>query len=169
MKKKRTILAILIVAIIIIVLCLVKHYCDNQSIKSFAAIGCSVQELSTSNKDSSLKIILDDDKNTAKTIALDDDIVEKVRETDVKDIIGVNVVSDIPKKLLEEKHISIKSIFNPMQLLAASDEYDKYFEDGEDGKMIVIKETPQNIKTELKKINKQHKKLYAEDIFIFKE
>lgn len=48
-------------------------------------------------------------------------------------------------------------------------EYDKYFEDGEDGKMIVIKEIPQNIKTELKKINKQHKKLYAEDIFIFKE
>ena len=128
MKKKRTILAILIVAIIIIVLCLVKYYCDNQSIKSFAAIGCSVQELSTSNGVSSLKIILDDDENTAKTIALDDDIVEKVKETDVKDIIGVNVVSDIPKKLLEEKHINIKSIFNPMQLLAASDEYDKYFE-----------------------------------------
>ena len=128
MKKKRTILAILIVAIIIIVLCLVKHYCDNQSIKSFAAIGCSVQELSTSNKDSSLKIILDDDKNTAKTIALDDDIVEKVRETDVKDIIGVNVVSDIPKKLLKEKHINTSANFNPMQLLAASDEYDKYFE-----------------------------------------
>ena len=127
MKKRGAILAILIVAIIIIFLCLVKYYRDNQSIKSFAAIGCSVQELSTSNKGSSLKIILDDDKNTAKTITLDDDIVEKVRETDVKDIIGVNIASDIPKKLLEEKHINIKSIFNPVQLLAASDEYDKYF------------------------------------------
>ena len=48
-------------------------------------------------------------------------------------------------------------------------EDDEYLKDGEDGKLIVIEETPQNIKTELKKINKQHKKLYAEDIFIFKE
>ena len=48
-------------------------------------------------------------------------------------------------------------------------EYDEYLKDGEDGKFIVIEETPQNIKTELKKINKQHKKLYSEDVFIFKE
>lgn len=48
-------------------------------------------------------------------------------------------------------------------------EYDEYLKDGEDGKLIVIEETPLNIKTELKKINKQHKRLYAEDIFIFKE
>ena len=48
-------------------------------------------------------------------------------------------------------------------------EYDKYFKDSEDGKIIVIKETPQNIKNKMKKINKQHKKLYSEDVFIFKE
>lgn len=46
-------------------------------------------------------------------------------------------------------------------------EYDEYLKDGEDGKLIVIEETPLNIKNKLKKINKQHKKLYSEDVFIF--
>ena len=46
-------------------------------------------------------------------------------------------------------------------------EYVEYLKYGEDGKLIVIEETPLNIKTELKKINKEHKRLYAEDIFIF--
>lgn len=48
-------------------------------------------------------------------------------------------------------------------------EYDEYLKDSEDGKLIVIEETPQNIRNELKKINKEHRKLYAEDIFILKE
>lgn len=48
-------------------------------------------------------------------------------------------------------------------------EYDEYLKDGEDGKLTVIEEIPQNIKNKLKKINKEYKKLYAEDIFIFKE
>ena len=48
-------------------------------------------------------------------------------------------------------------------------EYDKYFKDGKDGKTIVIKETPQNIKNKLKKINKDYKELYEEDMFIFEE
>ena len=128
MKKKGVILGILIVTVIII-LCLVKYYRDNQSIKSFGAIACSVQEISTSDEGSFLKIILDDDKHTIKSIALkDNDVIEMIRASDIKDIIGVNVVSDIPKKILKEKHISTNTNFNPVQLLAESDEYDTYFE-----------------------------------------
>ena len=128
MKKKGVIFAILIV-IVIIMLCLVKYYRDNRSIKSFMAIGCSVQEISISEEGSFLKIILDDDKHTIKTIALkDNDIIEMIKESDIKDIIGVNVVSDIPKKILEEKHITTSMNFNPLHLLAESNEYDTYFE-----------------------------------------
>ena len=126
MKKKSIMFAILIV-VVIILSCLVKHHRDNQSIKSFAAIGCSVQELSTSDECSYLKIILDDDRHTIKTIALNDDIIEKIRESDIKNIIGINIVSDIPKKLLEEKHVNTNANFNPMKLLSESDEYDTYF------------------------------------------
>ena len=54
-----------------------------------------------------------------------------------------------------------------MTMIMTLAEYDEYLKDGEDGKLIVIEETPLNIKTELKKINKEHKRLYAEDIFVF--
>ena len=40
-------------------------------------------------------------------------------------------------------------------------EYDEYLKDGEDGKLTVIEETPQNIKNKLKKINKEYKKLFV--------
>ena len=58
--EEKGIMLIILILMVITILCLVKYYRDNQSIKSFMAVGSSVQELSTSDECSYLKIILAD-------------------------------------------------------------------------------------------------------------
>ena len=130
MNKKVSGIIFLAVIIIAVSLCFVKNYYDNRSIKSFSAVMCSANDFYTSGDSSYLEIVLDDEKHTVKKIAMkDENVLKKISEASLQEIIGVNIASDIPKKVLEESHFNSDiDDFNPLQLLTETDKYDNFFE-----------------------------------------
>ena len=102
----------------------------HQGIKFFTATGCTVEGIVVKDSVSYLEVQFDDEKHTTKKIAVkDEEILKKISESNLQEIIVVNIASDIPKKVLEEDHlVSDFNNFNPLQLLTETDKYDEFFE-----------------------------------------
>lgn len=126
MKKILAALMALAVALIL-VFCFSKIHNGNKTINSFSAVMCSARDFYTSEDGSYLEVVFDDDKNTVKKISVKDEaIIEKISNSDLNDIIGVNIVSSVPEKILGEKHFRTDT--NALYLLIECEEFDDYFE-----------------------------------------
>ena len=130
MKKKTIILFAILLAILVGIACYMQYRYTHQSIKSFTATGCTVEGIIVKDSVSYLEVQFDDEKHTMKKIAVkDEEILKKISESNLQEIIGVNIASDIPKNVLEDDHlVSDFNNFNPLQLLTETDKYDKFFE-----------------------------------------
>ena len=130
MKKKTIILFAILLVILVGIACFMQYRYTHQSIKSFTATGCAVEGIVVKDSVSYLEVQFDDEKHTAKKIAVkDEEILKKISESNLQEIIGVNIASDIPKKVLEDDHlVSDFNNFNPLQLLTETDKYDEFFE-----------------------------------------
>ena len=126
MKKILAALMALAVALIL-VFCFSKIHNGNKTINSFSAVMCSARDFYTSEDDSYLEVVFDDDRNTVKKISVKDEaVIEKISNSDLNDIIGVNIVSSVPEKILGEKHFRTDT--NALYLLIECEEFDDYFE-----------------------------------------
>ena len=126
MKKILAALMALAVALIL-VFCFSKIHNGNKTINSFSAVMCSARDFYTSEDGSYLEVVFDDDRNTVKKISVKDEVViEKISNSDLNDIIGVNIVSSVPEKILGEKHFRTDT--NALYLLIECEEFDDYFE-----------------------------------------
>ncbi len=128
MKKKFIVFFAFLAALLVTVGCLMQYKRTHQSIKSFTAVMCTAQDFFVSGEDSYLQIRFDDKKHTVKKIAVkDENIIKKILESNIHAIIGVNIISDIPKRVLDEKHLDSDTI-NALQLLVDYSEFDDFFE-----------------------------------------
>lgn len=128
MKKKFIVFFAFLAALLVTVGCLMQYKRTHQSIKSFTAVMCTAQDFSVSGEGAYLEIRFDDKKHTVKKIAVkDENIIKKISESNINAIIGVNIISDIPKNILKEKHIDADRI-NALQLLVDYSEFDAFFE-----------------------------------------
>jgi len=130
MKKKTIILFAMLLIVLVGVACFMQYRYVNQSMKTFAAVMCTAREFTVTKSGSYLEIQIDDEKNTVKKIAVkDENVLKKISESNIQEIIGVNIASDIPKKVLEENHVTTDiNNYNFSQLLTETDKYDKFYE-----------------------------------------
>jgi len=130
MKKKTIILFAILLVILVGIACYMQYRYTHQSIKSFTATGCTAEGIIVKDSVSYLEVQFDDEKHTMKKIAVkDEEILKKISESNLQEIIGVNIASDIPKNVLEDVHlVSNINNFNPLQLLTETDKYDKFYE-----------------------------------------
>ena len=130
MKKKTIILFAILLVILVGIACYMQYRYTHQSIKSFTATGCTAEGIIVKDSVSYLEVQFDDEKHTMKKIAVkDEEILKKISESNLQEIIGVNIASDIPKNVLEDVHlVSNINNFNPLQLLTETDKYDEFFE-----------------------------------------
>ena len=130
MKKKTIILFAILLVILVGIACFMQYRYTHQSLKSFTATGCTAEGIIVKDSVSYLEVQFDDEKHTAKKIAVkDEEILKKISESNLQEIIGVNIASDIPKNILEDDHlVSNINNFNPLQLLTETDKYDEFFE-----------------------------------------
>ena len=126
MKKILAALMALAVALAL-VFCFLKIHNGNKTINSFSAVMCSARDFYTSEVGSYREVAFDDDRNTATKISVKDEaVIEKISNSDLNDIIGVNIVSSVPEKILGEKHFRTDT--NALYLLIECEEFDDYFE-----------------------------------------
>lgn len=142
MNKKGLVRIFCFVLIILLAVCIADHYrmYKNEpvffstwgrkytpSVKSFSAVMCSAKKLYKNDEAAFLEIVIDDEKNTVKKIAVKDEkLIKKLSEAPLENIIGVNLISTIPGSAFEGKPENYKS--DIIQLLIDYDEYDGYFE-----------------------------------------
>ena len=98
MKKKTIILFAILLVILVGIACFMQYRYTHQSLKSFTATGCTAEGIIVKDSVSYLEVQFDDEKHTAKKIAVkDEEILKKISESNLQEIIGVNIASDIPK------------------------------------------------------------------------
>ena len=106
MKKKTIILFAILLVILVGIACYMQYRYTHQSIKSFTATGCTAEGIIVKDSVSYLEVQFDDEKHTMKKIAVkDEEILKKISESNLQEIIGVNIASDIPKNVLEDDHL----------------------------------------------------------------
>ena len=145
MKKKVLYPILYFVLIFIIVfgtLCVIDHIKMNNNepvvfstwgkkyappLNSFSAVMCSGKGFYNSKDGAYLEIVIDDEKHTHKKLAVKNkELIKKLSESPVENIIGVNLISNIPDEALEGIADFYKK--DVIALLIDYDEYDKYFE-----------------------------------------
>lgn len=141
--KKKVIGAIAVAVVVALgTLCVIDHIRMNNNapvffstwgkkyappLQSFSAVMCSAKSFHNSKDGAFLEIVIDNEKGTHKKLAVKDKkLIEKLSETSVEKIIGVNLVSSIPDDALSGKADYYKS--DVISLLIDYDEYNKYFE-----------------------------------------
>lgn len=130
MKKKTIIIFAIFLVILVGIGCILQYRYTHRSIKSFAAAMCTIEGITVKDSVSYLEVQFDDEGHTVKKIAVkNENVLKKISESNIQEIIGVNIASDIPKKVLEENHLSTNiNDFNSLQLLMETDKYDDFFE-----------------------------------------
>lgn len=123
MKKRYLIIPILIILIILVVF--LKY---NKGINSSIAVMCSGQEYTEVDNTGYLKIVFDDEKNSTKTIMVkDEELKNELSNSNVEDIIGVQIFLHLPNDIIKENHINTYS-FDATNFLLSTSDYDKYYE-----------------------------------------
>ena len=105
-----------------------QNHKDEKAITSSGSVMCSAQHFQNSQKDGAwLEITLDNEKRTKKKLAIkDENVIKKLNDNPIENVIGVNLKASIPDKALEGK--ANYYIKDSIQLLIDYDDYDKYFE-----------------------------------------
>lgn len=97
------------------------------SVESFSAVMCSAQNFQSKKDGAYLEITIDNEKHTKKKLAIKDkNVIKKLNDNPIENVIGVNLKASIPDKALEGK--ANYYIKDSIQLLIDYDDYDKYFE-----------------------------------------
>lgn len=125
MEKKWSILITfaLVVAIALSILFINK----SRDFSSFIAAGASVEDYEQQADVGYITVEFDQlNKNTKKVFKVEDkELQSKLQQTNLLDIIGVNMTMTIPAKELKTTHIDIKNM-DSFDLLDGTDQYDKY-------------------------------------------
>ena len=129
MKKKYIYLIIsLFIVVSVSGIIYFQNHKDEKAITSSGSVMCSAQHFQNSQKDGAwLEITLDNEKRTKKKLAIkDENVIKKLNDNPIENVIGVNLKASILDKALEGK--ANYYIKDSIQLLIDYDDYDKYFE-----------------------------------------
>ncbi|NLO82237.1 MAG: hypothetical protein GX094_04145 [Clostridiales bacterium] len=125
MDKKR----IILILSAVVVLCLSTAVYNNNKPKdltSFIAAGCSAEDYSQQEDIGYITLKLDGVKNRTMVLEVEDrELQEQLLQTDLSDIIGVNMVMTIPAKEINSLPVDPRN-FDALKLLYNTDQYDGY-------------------------------------------
>ncbi len=122
-KKMGLLIAVVLVLIVVVIEFIVNK---PKNMYSHISIGCSVEGYSQQQDIGYVAIKMEDAKNTIKRIKVEDKKLQKqLSETNLANIIGVNMLMTLPSKEIKNSHIDIYKI-NGFDLLCNTNTYDKY-------------------------------------------
>lgn len=126
MDKKKIILTISIAAVLLISIILIT-YNRPRDLNSFIVVGCSIEAYIQEQDIGYLTINLENRNNTTKVLIVGDSELQKqLQQMELSNIIGVNIIMNIPASDLKNLHIDSDNpnIFN---MLFNTNQYDNYF------------------------------------------
>ena len=140
--KKNIISLFCFFVIIVLAVCIADHYRMYKdepvflstwgrnytpSLKSFSSVMCSAKKLYKNGETTFLEIVFDDEEKTVRKIVVKDkELINRLNETQLENIIGVNLISNIPESVFDGMPENYKR--DIIQLLIDYDDYTAYFE-----------------------------------------
>lgn len=123
-KKRRIFIAVVLVAIIASVVLFINK---PEDYSSFIASGSSAEGYEQQKEVGYITVDLDQLNNPSKKVLKVEDkaLQSKLQQTNLADVIGVNMIMTIPAKELKSTHIDFDNM-DIFDVLYATDEFDKY-------------------------------------------
>ena len=127
MKKYIYLIISLLIAVIVSGIIYFQNHKADNTITCSGSLMCSAQSFQNTKDGAYLEITIDNEKHTKKKLAIkDENVIKKLNDNPIENVIGVNLKASIPDKALEWKaNYYIKDF---IQLLIDYEDYDKYFE-----------------------------------------
>jgi len=125
MINKKTVLIMLAIAVVIS-LVVVFFSSKPEDFSAFIAVGCAAEDYVQQQDIGYITIKLDNAKSITKVLKVEDkELQKKLQNTNLQDIIGVNMILTIPAEEFKAMNVDARNV-NVLNLLYNSYDYDNY-------------------------------------------